>query len=129
MLSSPPNFLCKIKTFTHCKRFTSPDLTPIKHGDSLIMNFVSISRFGLSAFILAATVLPVTNTSTWPAMKADIVAALSPNLLIFADLGAIFVSSRSSNVPPVNPIVLLERSASDDMTVFFLAKTPEKNGA
>ena len=82
-----------------------PFFIPIKHGLSLIINFVFKSKEGSASVIDAAAVLPDTSTWTWPDFIALSVAALSPNLVIFAPFGALAVSSRSSSVPPVTPIV------------------------
>ncbi|MED5359987.1 MAG: hypothetical protein VYD85_16465 [Pseudomonadota bacterium] len=53
-----------MNTLTHYSIFISPDLTPMKAGDTLMMNLVSILSLGLSALTFAAKVLPVTSTST-----------------------------------------------------------------
>ena len=47
-LSSPPRVLCRMKTLTHCNILVSPCFTPIKQGDSLIINFGSIFFPGFS---------------------------------------------------------------------------------
>ena len=38
LFNSPPNFLCKINTFTHLRRSSFPFFMPIKHGLSFIIN-------------------------------------------------------------------------------------------
>jgi len=63
----------------------------------------------------AAAVLPEISTCTCPDVKALRVAALSPNLVIFASEGAVFVSSKSSSVPPVTPTVRPLRSAGEEI--------------
>ncbi len=94
-----------------------------------MINFVSMSRFGLSADSFAATVFPVTRTSTCPDKYADKLAALSPKRIISVSFGPFSVSSRSSRVPPVTPTFLPLRSASEDIAIFEEANAPEKNGA
>ena len=88
------------------------------------MNLVDISKSGLSAPILAATVLPVTITSIWPDKNADCVAALSPKRIISVPSGALSVNSRSSNVPAVRPTLNPERSDIEPMVKLSAAKAP-----
>ena len=90
-----------------------------------MINFLSKSKLGLASVTEAATVFPATSTWTYFDFIALNVAALSPNLVILAPLGAILVSSKSSNVPPVTPIVRPSRSAYEDTLIEDGAKTPE----
>ena len=75
------------------------------------MNFVFKSNEGSASVIDAAAVFPATSTCTCLDFIALSVAALSPNLLIFAPFGALAVSSKSSRVPPVTPTVKPSRSS------------------
>ena len=101
----------------------------MKQGLSLIINFVFKSKEGSASVIDAAAVLPATSTCTCPDLMALSVAALSPNLVIFAPFGALAVSSRSSRVPPVTPTVKPSRSSYELILILDAENTPEKNGA
>ena len=90
-----------------------------------MINFLSKSKSGLASVTEAATVFPATSTWTCFDFMALNVAALSPNLVILAPLGAILVIYKYSKVPPVTPIVRQYKSALDDNLTDDGAKTPE----